>query len=236
MSHFLIILKEKERKAEGFTFISYILYNIQMSHFLKDFIKEVFLFCYFLHMREKKKKIIIIGKAASGKDFLQRQLVLKGYIPLKQYTTRPKRPNESGDEYHFVTEEEFDSIIHKLKSVQNFVGWKYGYDIDEALISDVMIFSPANYFDIINAKDDKSKKLIEQSVIVYLDVGEDVRRERLSNRYVGGYEDDPLERRIRADDEDFKFFDNIDWSDNQDKYIRLCDEEDIDEFLKKLFS
>ena len=96
----------------------------------------------------KQKKIIIIGKAASGKDFLQKQLVLNGWIPLRQYTTRPIRPTEDGSEYHFVSDEEFDSISNNLMSVQSFNGWKYGFDINEALNSDVMIFSPANFFSI----------------------------------------------------------------------------------------
>ena len=183
-----------------------------------------------------KNKIIIIGKAASGKDFLQKQLVSNGWIPLRQYTTRPKRPNETGDEYHFVSEEEFDSIIHKLKSVQSFNGWRYGYDIDEALASDVMIFSPANYFEMQFSSRFKSRNLSLCSTLVYLDIDEDTRRERLSKRYVGGTEDDPLERRLRADAEDFKVFDSIDWNENPDGFVRLCNETEVDEFLKKVLS
>lgn len=183
-----------------------------------------------------EKKIIIIGKAASGKDFLQKQLVANGWIPLRQYTTRPKRPNETGDEYHFVSEEEFDSIIHKLKSVQSFNGWRYGYDIDEALASDVMIFSPANYFEMLFSSRFKSRNLSLCSTLVYLDIDEDTRRSRLSKRYVGGTEDDPLERRLRADAEDFKFFDGIDWDENPDGYVRLRNENEVNDFLKKILS
>ena len=187
----------------------------------------------------KQKKIIIIGKAASGKDFLQKQLVLKGWKPLKQYTTRPKRPKEFGDEYYFVSEEEFDSKRHKLMSVQTFNGWKYGFDIDEALESDVMIFSPANFSDIVlgTEKDVKCLEIIIDSNIVYIDIDENTRRERLSKRYIGGSEDDSLERRLKADANDFEFFDSIDWdNDPTDRFIRLCNNEDVDNFLKKLFS
>ena len=186
-----------------------------------------------------ESKIIIIGKAASGKDFLQKQLVLKGWKPLRQYTTRPKRPTEVGDEYHFVSEEEFDSIRHKLMSVQIFNGWKYGFDIDEALESDVMIFSPANFSDIVLGmeKDAKCLEIIIDSNIVYIDIDENTRRERLSKRYIGGSEDDSLERRLKADTKDFEFFDSIDWdNDPLDRFIRLCNNVDVDEFLKKLFS
>ena len=194
----------------------------------------------------KKKKIIIIGKAASGKDFLQKQLVLNGWVPLRQYTTRPKRPTEVGDEYHFVTEEEFDNISHKLVSVQNFNGWKYGFDMDEALKSDVMIFSPANFFNMVYNFDIKNLELLISSTVIYLDIDEYTRRERLSVRYVGGSEDDSLERRLRADADDFEFFDNIDGDEyqkniqvpwiNLPKFVRLHNKEEVDDFLKKILS
>ena len=208
-----------------------------MSHFfLVCFLRETFIYiCYVLVM---KTKIIIIGKAASGKDFFQKQLVSNGWIPLRQYTTRPKRPTEIGDEYHFVTEEEFDSIRHKLMSVQNFNGWKYGFDMDGVLESDVMIFSPANFFDIIYLScigNYRCIKLLDSSNIVYLDIDEDTRRERLSVRYVGGNEDDSLERRLQADREDFKLVDNIDW-DNRHGFVRLCNKSEVDDFLQKLLS
>ena len=186
-----------------------------------------------------KKRIILLGKAASGKDFLQKKLIENGFQSLKQYTTRPKRPNEVGDEYHFVSEEEFDSISTKLYSIQNFNGWRYGYDMDEALMSDVMIFSPANFFNLImdNISDRRCGELLYNSIIVYLDIDEDTRRERLSIRYKGGREDDSLERRLQADAEDFKPFDIIDWNSKPlNGFIRLCNNDEVDDFLKKLFS
>ena len=205
-----------------------------MRHFFKGKFSDFPLFVIFIYM---ESKIIIIGKAASGKDFLQKQLVLKGWKPLRQYTTRPKRPTENGDEYHFMSDEEFDSIRHKLMSVQTFNGWKYGFDIDEALESDVMIFSPANFFDMIMNSDDKSCELALSSTVVYLDIDEETRRQRLSVRYKGGNEDDSLERRLRADKEDFKTLDRIGWDDpSPDRFIRLCNNVDVDNFLKKLFS
>jgi guanylate kinase len=186
-----------------------------------------------------RKKIIILGKAASGKDYLQKQLVSNGWKPLRQYTTRPKRHTEVGDEYHFVTEEEFDSIIHKLTSVQNFNGWRYGFDIDEAQESDVMIFSPANFTDVVLGMetDVRNIEIIVDSAIIYLDIDEDTRRKRLSVRYDGGNEDDSLERRLKADAEDFEHLDIVDWvNDPIDGFIRLCNEKEVDDFLKKILS
>lgn len=182
-----------------------------------------------------KRKIIIIGKAASGKDYFQKCLIEEGWIPLRQYTTRPKRPTEVGDEYHFVTEEEFDDISHNLISVQNFNGWKYGFDISEMVLSDVMIFSPANLFDMKKSSDIRIQQFMRDSVVIYLDISEEVRRERLSVRYVGGNEDDSLERRLWADANDFEFFDNNDWGDKPN-FVRLYNKEDVDNFLEKLLS
>ena len=185
----------------------------------------------------KSKKIIILGKAASGKDFLQKQLVSNGWIPLKQYTTRPIRPKEDGSEYHFVSDEEFDSISNNLMSVQSFNGWKYGFDINEALNSDVMIFSPANFFSIEFSSDIRCRNLYQYSIIVYLDIDEETRRKRLSKRYIGGKEDDSLERRLQADKKDFEYFDNINriyLDENEDEFVRLRNEEDVDSFLNFL--
>ena len=183
----------------------------------------------------KQKKIIIIGKAASGKDFLQKQLVERGWVPLRQYTTRPVRPTEDGSEYHFVSDEEFDSISNNLMSVQSFNGWKYGFDIDEAISSDVMIFSPANFFSINFSSDIRCRDLYQNSIIVYIDIDEDTRRERLSKRYIGGKEDDSLERRLQADKKDFEYFDNIDLDKNEQCFIRLCNEVEVDDFLKNYY-
>ena len=183
-----------------------------------------------------KNKIIIIGKAASGKDYFQKQLVSNGWKPLRQYTTRPKRPNETGDEYHFIHEDEFNNISHNLISVQSFIGWKYGYDIEEALASDVMIFSPSNYFDLNISLDIRCKELRNNSNIVYLDIDETTRIERLSVRYDGGSVDDSLERRLQADKKDFEFFDSIDWNENPYGFVRLCNNIEVDEFLKKILS
>ena len=201
-----------------------------MSHFfIRVFRLKLPFFVIYLYM---ERKIILIGKAASGKDFLQMQLVSNGLRPLRQYTTRPKRPTEVGDEYHFVLEEEFDSIVDNLTSVQTFNGWRYGIDINEVFLSDVMIFSPANFFDMKELLD-KNKILY---TIVYLDVDEDTRRNRLSVRYVGGNSDDSLERRLIADEKDFKFFDNIDWDNNNSGIVRLCNKKEVDVFLQKLLS
>lgn len=61
-------------------------------------------------------KIILVGKAASGKDHMRKILQGRGFKYGVSYTTRPKREGEiDGEDYYFVSEQEFKSgIINEL--------------------------------------------------------------------------------------------------------------------------
>lgn len=169
------------------------------------------------------KKIIIAGKAASGKDWLQRKLVKMGFKPMKQFTTRAVRDIEKGDEYHFISDDEYKRMEFRGEFISsNFysIGW-YGITFDELWDSDVAILSPANIKDVFS----KYEGMRENYTIVYLDVPVDVRRKRLSNRYKEHVGDDN-ERRIKADENDFKDFNDFD--------IRLVTESEINNFINKL--
>ena len=63
-------------------------------------------------------KYIIVGPGASGKDYLQKKMIDLGYHPMKQYTTREIRENETVDEYHFISKEEFDYMDVKIDKEQ----------------------------------------------------------------------------------------------------------------------
>lgn len=168
-------------------------------------------------------KFIIVGKAASGKDWLQKMMVERGYVPMRQYTTRDKRDNESGDEYHFVNETEFKEMEKSGKFVSvNFyrIGW-YGISMDEFMSCNVAILSPANVKDIFS----KYPELRSLCRIIYLDIPVDVRRQRLSVRYEGKPGDDN-EIRIMNDEKDFAGFKDYD--------AKLCDEGEISTFINNL--
>ena len=152
-------------------------------------------------------KYIIVGKAASGKDWLQRRLVEKGYHPMKQYTTREIRETETGDEYYFISDDVFREKNKNGDFISaNFyaIGW-YGVSLDELNNSDVAILSPANMDDLSKKFPDVRKKF----TVIYLDMPIEMRRERLSNRYKTKVGDDN-ESRIQADEKDFKSFINFD--------------------------
>lgn len=166
-------------------------------------------------------KYVIVGKAASGKDYCQNLFVNCGYKPLKQYTTRPKRLNEKGNEYHFVS----SNVIKNMNSDSRFVSlkkfkdWYYGFTLEDFEKCDVAILSPSNIEDLNIWFPDS----IKFTTIIYLDIPSNIREERLKSRYPKGHEDDSIERRMNADENDFKNFKcfDIKFSNNDDavKYI-----------------
>lgn len=169
-------------------------------------------------------KYIIVGPGASGKDWLLKKMVEIGYQPMKQYTTREKRENETGDEYHFVSETVFKDMDDRGQFISvNFyrIGW-YGVSYDELVNSSVAILSPANVKDVFTL----FPELRDRFTIIYLDIPVEIRRERLAKRYTNKIGDDN-EKRIAADTEDFKDFNTWD--------LRFEDVKSIDEFINKLF-
>ena len=68
------------------------------------------------------KIFVLMGKSASGKDTIFKQLVEQSVYPWKTvviYTTRPKRPGEqNGVEYFFVTEEQLQQLRTEGKIIE----------------------------------------------------------------------------------------------------------------------
>jgi len=168
-------------------------------------------------------KYIIVGAGASGKDWLIKKMEEIGYKPMKQYTTREKRENETGDEYHFVSETVFKEMEKEGRFISvNFyrIGW-YGVSYDELINSDTAILSPANVKDVFTM----FPELRDRFTIIYLDIPEEVRRQRLNNRYKNKVDDDN-EVRLKNDAKDFKDFSMWD--------LRLESEKSVDEYINNL--
>jgi len=96
-------------------------------------------------MRERSK-IVLVGKAAAGKDYLRSRYEDKGFKFGVSYTTRPprKKANEQeGVDYYFVSEYEFIEMIGQDKFVeyQKFNGWFYGITKEEFERCDIMILN-----------------------------------------------------------------------------------------------
>lgn len=71
--------------------------------------------------------LLLIGESGSGKTTILNELIKKGFKQATNHTTRPKREGE-GDEYQFVTKEEFERLWQEGELLQRseFNGEFYG--------------------------------------------------------------------------------------------------------------
>lgn len=148
-------------------------------------------------------KLILVGKAAAGKDFLKNRLVDKGFKPGISCTTRKPRHNEQdGVDYHFMTEELFKEKIDSGEMLEHMVfnNWYYGLTKDEFEHADVMIMSKEG-LDVL------PKDYRDKCMVIYLDPPRMTRFERLEHR---NDPNDTIDRRMRTDDEQFEDFKDYD--------------------------
>jgi len=149
------------------------------------------------------KRIIIVGKGGSGKDHLRKSLSEIGYKYCVSHTSRPPRQGEeNGVDYFFVDLNEVSDPKFLEKNFYEYVmfnGWFYGTSIPEFKKSDLLIMTPSG---VEKLKPEDRK----ESHIIYLDISENIRRERLLSRN----DADNAERRIKTDHEDFLNFTDYD--------------------------
>jgi guanylate kinase len=148
-------------------------------------------------------KLILVGKAASGKDYLKKRIENKGFKSGVSYTTRPPRQNEKeGEDYYFISNEEFDLLVDNGDMVEwmEFIGWKYGLSKDEFEKADVMIMSK-------DGLDMLPKEYRDKCLVVYLDIGRITRIQRLNDRKDPN---DSVFRRMNTDDKQFDKFTDFD--------------------------
>ena len=148
-------------------------------------------------------KLILVGKAAAGKDFFRLRLENKGFISGISHTTRPPRKTETdGVDYHYTTEEKFIELIDSGEMLEHMVfkGTYYGLTREEFEKGDVLIMSPEGLY--LLPEDIKKRCLI-----IYLDIAPTTRLVRLILR---DDKNDTLERRFEADENQFKDFKEFD--------------------------
>lgn len=148
-------------------------------------------------------KLILVGKAASGKDFLKKRLKDKGLKIGVSHTTRPPREGEvDGVDYHFVSKSQFETMVENQQFVEYmyFNGWYYGQTVEDFTSCDVMIMSKDG-LDIL------PEEYRIQCVVIYLDIDRLTRIERLNDR---NDINDSISRRLEADEEQFKNFTDFD--------------------------
>lgn len=150
------------------------------------------------------KRIILVGKAASGKDYLRTKFIDRGFIPSVSMTTRPSRPGEiNGKDYIFISEEDASRMIENDEFYEyvRFNGWLYGTTKKQFNEDDIFIMTPTGISKI--KPEDRGK-----CFIIFIDIPTEVRRDRLNLRIMPG---DTLDRRLNSDDLDFKGFKDYDF-------------------------
>jgi guanylate kinase len=161
----------------------------------------------------KIKLIAIIGRSASGKDYLFRHTLKNNpdLNPVIHYTTRPRRDGEvDGKDYFFVTETEFQrkEDNYEFFSITSFRDWRYGVDsnsFDPKKIN-IGIFNPFELHQLHEFFKDKF-----QFVIVETLADEKTRYLRSLDR-LKPYDKEGLKelcRRNKADEQDFETIKDI---------------------------
>ena len=149
------------------------------------------------------KRIILVGRAASGKDHIRKKFEAQGFRYAVSYTTRPPREGVvDGVDYIFISPEEAQEMIKNDEFYEyvEFNGWIYGTSRDQFDYDDVFIMTPSG---LAHVDEDSRKK----SFVIFIDIDEEIRRERMSKRNMPG---DSVDRRIEADRKDFENFTNYD--------------------------
>ena len=147
--------------------------------------------------------ILLTGMTSVGKDKVKNILTkMFNYKPIVSHSTRPKRVNEvNHKDYHFVTEAEFNDIMMlETRSYDTiFEGiaqtWFYGTSLKEL----------DKKGDRVCIKDlegaIKLKEHIKDSIIIYIEVPEAIRRQRAIER--GSFCELEYNRRVEQDTKDF---------------------------------
>jgi len=148
-------------------------------------------------------KIVLLGKGASGKDYLRKRFIEKGAKYGVSCTSRQPREGEvDGKDYFFISREEFEQKIanNEFVEYQEFNGWYYGMTNEVFEECDAMILNVEGL--ALLSEDARAK-----CFVIYLDIDRSIRIERLSERKDS---QDSIERRVQADDDQFVGFTDYD--------------------------
>jgi len=149
------------------------------------------------------KRIILIGPAGGGKDFVRNKFREKGFKIDVSYTTRsPREGEQNGLDYKFISTEHFANMID-FDLFYEFVKhgeYYYGTGLNEWQECDVFIMET-----------DGVKHITPQDrpncLVIYVNTPFDTRLKRLRDR---GWSDEKISDRVRVDQEKFKNFTNFD--------------------------
>jgi guanylate kinase len=149
------------------------------------------------------KRIILIGPAGSGKDFIKRKFKNKGWKADVSYTTRPKREGEEyGVDYNFISEDEFTLRISQNAFYEYARHGDYLYGTGKYEWENFEVFIMETHgLSKISAEDRKD------CFVIFVNTKRDVRTVRLVGR---GWDIENISHRNKTDHEKFKDFNDYD--------------------------
>lgn len=147
------------------------------------------------------KRIIIVGRSASGKNFLRNKFIKRGFTYAPSYTSRQKRDGETNQDYIFISEYEFKQKIKNNEFFEHnlYNGNYYATGLNEFLYHDLFIMEPNG---ISNLNEYRNS-----SLIIYLNTDVDIRINRMEER---GWTKDKITERLKFDDVTFWDFKDYD--------------------------
>lgn len=151
-------------------------------------------------------KIVLVGKAACGKDYIRKMLESKGGKYGISCTSRPPRDGEiNGKDYIFLEKEDFEEKIKNNEFVQycEFNGHLYGTLKETFDECDVFIMSPEGIVKL-------PTKIRNTCTVMFVFCDQQKRIMRMKHRSNNKITKEEINRRIEVDDKLFKGFDDFD--------------------------
>ena len=162
------------------------------------------------------KIIVLMGKSASGKDFIMNNLIKEyGFKRVISHTTRPIRNGETnGKEYYFTSLDNFldmnlkgNFIEHREYNTKQGL-WHYGLSKSEIDLTDDNKYVVILDFNGLKTLEEylKSVGMEDKLTSVYIEAKAQVRLQRSLNREGEMTDEQVMEviRRLEADERDFE--------------------------------
>lgn len=123
--------------------------------------------------------LCIMAESSAGKDTLINRLCENmGYRQIISYTTRPRRENE-GDTHIFVDDNTYQEMseMGQVAAYTEINGCRYWSTIDQLYTNDIYIIDPSGV-EVLKSLNLPNLRIVS----VYINVPEDIRRERAKSR------------------------------------------------------
>lgn len=144
-------------------------------------------------------KYLIMGRTASGKDTIARNLEQNyGLRSVISYTDRPRREGETDETHTFISKEEMAQIYDELIAKTTINGNTYGATSEQVRNADLYVIDPKGAFEIAEAMPDTAFE------ILFINADDNKRREHFINREQNT-EDAASKFESRNADEDMQF-------------------------------